>query len=412
MTAIRIGGPEDPDADLCRVVAVAFLGLLGRLALPSGGQARRVLPARREPARQDGRPPAQARADRRPRRPGAGGVLGAPSPSSSLPHRIDDAARLARAPGADPRRARAEIARAHRCREALRLCVKRKLPPADGAGGARPQGSRARLSRGEPAPLPESRAGRPAWSASRARRARGSAASSRCGTGTWRGRRAGPSWSATRSAARSPARPSCSRPSVPGQGIVLTIDATLQYLAEKEVDAAWRRTRAKAAMAVAMDPRTGEILAMAIRPTFNPNAFATATDDERRNRAVTDPFEPGSTFKVIMAAAALEEGVVTSHRSHLRRERRDHDRQRHHPRLEEVRLAHLHRGAPELLQCGLDQGRALSSARSATTSTSRPSASARPPGLGLPGESRGQLRPPARGPASPSPPCPSGRRSR
>jgi cell division protein FtsI (penicillin-binding protein 3) len=100
------------------------------------------------------------------------------------------------------------------------------------------------------------------------------------------------------------------KPSVAGQGIVLTIDATLQYLAEKEVDAAWRRTRAKSAMAVAMDPRTGEILAMAIRPTFNPNRFAGATDDDRRARAVTDPFEPGSTFKVIMAASALEEGVA------------------------------------------------------------------------------------------------------
>jgi cell division protein FtsI (penicillin-binding protein 3) len=100
------------------------------------------------------------------------------------------------------------------------------------------------------------------------------------------------------------------KPSVAGQGIMLTIDATIQYLAEKEVDAAWRRTRAKAAMAVAMDPRTGEILAMAIRPTYNPNAFASATDDDRRARAVTDPFEPGSTFKVIMAASALEEGVI------------------------------------------------------------------------------------------------------
>jgi cell division protein FtsI (penicillin-binding protein 3) len=100
------------------------------------------------------------------------------------------------------------------------------------------------------------------------------------------------------------------KPSVAGQGIVLTIDATIQYLAEKEVDAAWRRTRAKSAMAVAMDPRTGEILAMAIRPTYNPNAFGVATDDDRRARAVTDPFEPGSTFKVIMAASALEEGVV------------------------------------------------------------------------------------------------------
>src|SRR4029453_11921541 len=96
----------------------------------------------------------------------------------------------------------------------------------------------------------------------------------------------------------------------PGQGVVLTLDATLQYIAEKEVDAAWRRTRSKAAMAVAMDPRTGEVLAIAIRPTFNPNSFAAATDAERRNRAVTDPFEPGSTFKVILAAAALEEGVA------------------------------------------------------------------------------------------------------
>jgi cell division protein FtsI (penicillin-binding protein 3) len=100
------------------------------------------------------------------------------------------------------------------------------------------------------------------------------------------------------------------KPSVAGQGVMLTIDATIQYLAEKEVDAAWRRTRAKAAMAVAMDPRTGEILAMAIRPTYNPNAYSVATDDDRRARAVTDPFEPGSTFKVIMAASALEEGVV------------------------------------------------------------------------------------------------------
>jgi cell division protein FtsI (penicillin-binding protein 3) len=104
--------------------------------------------------------------------------------------------------------------------------------------------------------------------------------------------------------------PKVLKPSVPGQGVALTLDATLQYIAEKEVDAAWRRTRAKGAMAVMMDPRTGEILAMAIRPTFNPNAFGPATDEERRNRAITDPFEPGSTFKVIMAAGALEEGVV------------------------------------------------------------------------------------------------------
>src|SRR5499427_4002196 len=104
--------------------------------------------------------------------------------------------------------------------------------------------------------------------------------------------------------------PTVLKPSLPGQGVMLTIDATLQYIAEREVEAAWRRTHAKAAMAVLTDPRTGEILAVAIRPTFNPNSFGAAGDDERRDRAITDPFEPGSTFKVIMAAAALEEGVA------------------------------------------------------------------------------------------------------
>ena len=97
----------------------------------------------------------------------------------------------------------------------------------------------------------------------------------------------------------------------PGHGVMLTIDRTIQYLAEREIDAAWRRTQAKAAMAVVLDPRNGDVLAMAVRPTFNPNAFLDVPSREHwRNRVVTDPFEPGSTFKVILAAAALEEGVV------------------------------------------------------------------------------------------------------
>ena len=100
-------------------------------------------------------------------------------------------------------------------------------------------------------------------------------------------------------------------PPAPGRGVMLTLDRTIQYLAEREIDAAYRRTQAKGAMAVAMDPRTGDILALALRPTFNPNAFLNVASRELwRNRAITDPFEPGSTFKVILAAAALEEGVV------------------------------------------------------------------------------------------------------
>ena len=104
--------------------------------------------------------------------------------------------------------------------------------------------------------------------------------------------------------------PQILQPPAPGHGVMLTIDANIQHIAEREIDAAYRRTKSKAAMAVVMEPRTGDILAVAIRPTFNPNTFTEAPRDTVRNRAVTDPFEPGSTFKIIMAAAALEEGVV------------------------------------------------------------------------------------------------------
>src|SRR5262245_713409 len=98
---------------------------------------------------------------------------------------------------------------------------------------------------------------------------------------------------------------------VAGVGVKLTLDKTIQYVAEREVEAVYRRTGSKAAMAVAMDPRTGHALALAIQPTFHPNTFGELPPrDVVRNRASTDPFEPGSTFKAIMAAAALEEGVV------------------------------------------------------------------------------------------------------
>ena len=110
---------------------------------------------------------------------------------------------------------------------------------------------------------------------------------------------------------REVATPHLLQPPQPGHGVALTIDSTIQYIAERELDAAYRRTHAKAAMAIVLEPRTGDILAMAIRPTFNPNTFLDVPSaDYWRNRAVTDPFEPGSTFKAILAAAALEEGVV------------------------------------------------------------------------------------------------------
>ncbi len=96
-----------------------------------------------------------------------------------------------------------------------------------------------------------------------------------------------------------------------GASIELTIDEHLQYIAEREVRAGVEAARADGGTAVIMDPYTGEILAMASWPTFNPNDYSDATENARRNRAVQDLYEPGSTFKLVTASAALEEKVVT-----------------------------------------------------------------------------------------------------
>jgi cell division protein FtsI (penicillin-binding protein 3) len=97
---------------------------------------------------------------------------------------------------------------------------------------------------------------------------------------------------------------------VPGQGVVLTLDEAIQHIAERELDAAMRDTGAQGAAIVVLRPLTGEILALASRPGFDPNAYAKAGEPARRNRAVSDFYEPGSTFKVITAAAALDAGKV------------------------------------------------------------------------------------------------------
>ena len=96
----------------------------------------------------------------------------------------------------------------------------------------------------------------------------------------------------------------------PGGDLHLTLDSSIQHLAEKELEATITKNRAKAGVAIVVEPFTGEVLALANYPAFNPNNSAKESAEERRNRAVTDSFEPGSTFKTILAAAALEEGVV------------------------------------------------------------------------------------------------------
>ncbi|MBW2121703.1 MAG: transpeptidase family protein, partial [Deltaproteobacteria bacterium] len=92
--------------------------------------------------------------------------------------------------------------------------------------------------------------------------------------------------------------------------LVLTIDRDIQYIVKRALSQAVSRTRARSGMAVVMDPRTGEILAMASRPTFNPNLLSNYDPNSVRNRVITDIFEPGSIFKVFLLAAALQERVV------------------------------------------------------------------------------------------------------
>jgi cell division protein FtsI (penicillin-binding protein 3) len=100
------------------------------------------------------------------------------------------------------------------------------------------------------------------------------------------------------------------KPSTDGQTVVLTIDESIQHVVEKELERSVQETGSVAGVAVVMDPRTGEILALANRPTFNPNKFGAYPSSRWRNRAVADAYEPGSMFKIITAAAGLEEKVV------------------------------------------------------------------------------------------------------
>lgn len=95
-----------------------------------------------------------------------------------------------------------------------------------------------------------------------------------------------------------------------GGSVELTIDEQLQYITERELAKGVEETDADAGTAIVMDPHTGEILAMASVPTFNPNDYGDASPAERRNRAVQDLYEPGSTFKMVTAAAAFEENVI------------------------------------------------------------------------------------------------------
>ena len=95
-----------------------------------------------------------------------------------------------------------------------------------------------------------------------------------------------------------------------GNDLILTIDEVIQHVAERELDRAIEETEAKSGSVIVMEPFTGEILAMVVRPVFNPNSLRQNDPSQWRNRAIADAYEPGSTFKMITAAAALEEGLI------------------------------------------------------------------------------------------------------
>jgi cell division protein FtsI (penicillin-binding protein 3) len=97
---------------------------------------------------------------------------------------------------------------------------------------------------------------------------------------------------------------------VRGSKLVLTIDLTIQEIVERELERSMQESKAKAITAIVMEPVSGQILAIAGRPTYNPNTFWKYTPDHWRNRAVTDCYEPGSTMKVFTLAAAMQTGLA------------------------------------------------------------------------------------------------------
>jgi len=96
-----------------------------------------------------------------------------------------------------------------------------------------------------------------------------------------------------------------------GNDLILTIDEVIQYIVEKELSIAVDEHRASSGVGIVMNPHTGEVLAMAVYPRFNPNTPDQYKPEQWRNRAITDIYEPGSTFKIVVASGILEEGLIS-----------------------------------------------------------------------------------------------------
>lgn len=176
-----------------------------------------------------------------------------------------------------------------------------------------------------------------------------------------------------------------------GDDLTLTLDKTVQYIAERELEVAARTFEARAGSVVVMDPQTGELLAIANYPTFNPNRPGDSSSSHRRNRAVTDRFEPGSTVKPFTVAGALSQGAI--------RPRESIDCQGGEMEVAEYTIHDSHKWdtltPAEILVHSSNIGTAkigLAMGRPSLYRTFRRFGFGQKTGLGLPGETAGQLR--------------------
>ncbi|MCL5734141.1 MAG: penicillin-binding protein 2 [Actinobacteria bacterium] len=145
---------------------------------------------------------------------------------------------------------------------------------------------------------------------------------------------------------------------VPGQSLTLTIDESIQFEVEKVLTGVASEFNAKRASAIVLDPTTGDILAMGNTPIFDTNRYGSTPEKDRRNSAVVDMYEPGSTFKMVAVAAALQEGLVTpSTKFQLGRTIKKYDRVVHE----------AHEGVPEVRELTVEQILAQSSNVGAVT---------------------------------------------
>ena len=119
-----------------------------------------------------------------------------------------------------------------------------------------------------------------------------------------------------RSRAQIPERTIVTKPMLPGSSVVLTLDLDIQSIAEEELAKAVEKANAAGGTAIVMDPKTGEVLALASQPGFDPNQYRQYPAKSWVNHAIVSPYEPGSTFKVITACAAIEEGVMSHGETH------------------------------------------------------------------------------------------------